>query len=197
MAFPKNDLDQRLALVRPEDTVRGLIFNAVLLLAERQLGPDSAARLREPLFKRSPVDFFSYSAVDAIRLLYATSEALEKAGRYPTQEDAVRACGAAAVTGFFSSTVGQTLTRLIGKGDPKRLLSNAPTAYSTLVSYGRREYTVLHERHVRLSFQGDMQPVQFHEGVLQEALKAIQCNGRVVGTPHGYFAADYDITWES
>ncbi|WP_338864134.1 TIGR02265 family protein [Myxococcus stipitatus] len=196
MAFAKNDLDQRLALVRPDDTVRGLIFNAVLLLAEKQLGPDMASRLREPIFKRSPVDFFSYPAVDAIRLLYSTSEALARAGRYGTQEEAVRACGAAAVTGFFSSTVGQTLTRLIGKGDPKRLLSNAPTAYSTLVSYGRRDYNVVTERHVRLSFHGDMQPVQFHEGVLQEALKAIQCKGSVVGTPHGYFAADYDIVWE-
>lgn len=196
MAFAKNDLDQRLELVRPEDTVRGLIFNAVLMLAEKQLGPDMASRLREPIFKRSPVDFFSYPAVDAIRLLYSTSEALVRAGRYGTQEEAVRACGAAAVTGFFSSTVGQTLTRLIGKGDPKRLLSNAPTAYSTLVSYGRRDYNVVTERHVRLSFHGDMQPVQFHEGVLQEALKAIQCKGTVVGTPHGYFAADYDIVWE-
>jgi len=197
MAYPKNDMDQRLALVRPEDTVRGLIFNAVLNLAERQLGPDAAAKLREPLFKRSPVDFFSYSAVDAIRLLYATSDALARAGRFGSQEEAVRACGAAAVTGFFSSTVGQTLTRLIGKGDPKRLLSNAPTAYSTLVSYGRREYSVVAERHVRLAFEGDMQPVQFHEGVLQEALKAIQCNGTVTGTPRGYFAADYDIQWEA
>ncbi|WP_342375804.1 DUF2378 family protein [Myxococcus stipitatus] len=196
MAFEQNDLDQRIALMRPEDTVRGLIFNALLLLAERQLGADMASRLREPFFKRSPVDFFSYPAVDAIRLMYATSEALVTAGHYGTHEEAVRACGAASVTGFFSSTVGQTLTRLIGKGDPKRMLSNAPTAYSTLVSYGRREYNVVTERHVRLSFHGDMQPVQYHEGVFQEALKAIQCKGTVVGTPRGFFAADYDIVWE-
>src|SRR5687767_12522358 len=111
MVSPKNEMEQRIAVARPADTVRGLIFNSVLNLSERQLGLEAAAKLREPIFKRSPVDFFSYPAVDFLRLLYAASDAL--APRYGGHEEAVRACGAAAVTGFFQSTVGQTLTRLI------------------------------------------------------------------------------------
>ncbi len=194
MGFPQNDFEQRLAVIRPNDTVRGLVFNAVFNLTERQLGAEAATRLREPFFKRSPVDFFSYPAVDALRLLYTTSEALTPV--YGSMEDAVRACGAAAVSHFFQSTVGQTLNRLIGKGDPKRLLSHAPTAYSTLVNYGRREYAVLGDKQVRLAFHGDMQPVQYHEGVLQEALSVIGCKSRVVGTPRGVTGADYVITWE-
>ncbi|GHG64772.1 TIGR02265 family protein [Comamonas sp. JC664] len=194
MGIAQTELEQRLAIIRPEDTVRGLVFNAVFMLAEKKLGAEAATKLREPFFKRSPVDFFSYPAVDAMRLLYATSEVLTP--HYGSMEDAVRACGAAAVTHFFQSTVGQTLNRLIGKGDPKRLLSHAPTAYSTLVSYGRREYAVLGDKQVRLAFHGDMQPVQYHEGVLQEALSVIGCKSRVVGTPRGMSGADYVITWE-
>lgn len=194
MASTRDELEQRMALARPDDTVRGLIFNAVLSLAERQLGAEAALQLREPLFKRSPVDFFSYPVVDLLRLMYATSDAL--APRYGSWEEAMRACGGAVSTGFFQSTVGQTLTRLTGLGDPKRLFSNAPTAYSTLVSYGRRVYSELGDKRVRLQFQRDMQPVAFHEGVLREALAAVGCRGEARGTPQGLDAAEYIITWE-
>ncbi|HZI15593.1 MAG TPA: DUF2378 family protein [Myxococcus sp.] len=194
MGSTKDDLERRIALARPDDTVRGLIFNAVLALAGRQLGPEAAVRLREPLFTRSPVDFFSYPAVDFLRLIYSTADALTP--RYGSHEEAMRAVGGAAVTGFFHSTVGQTLTRLIGQKDPKRLFANAPTAYSTLVSYGRREYSELGARRVRLHFQGDMQPVAFHEGVLGEALNAIGCRGQARGTPHALDEAEYLIGWE-
>ncbi len=189
-----DDLERRIALARPEDTVRGLIFNAVLSLAQRELGPEAASRLREPLFKRSPVDFFSYPVVDFLRLIYSTADAL--APQCGSREEALRVIGGATVEGFFRSTVGQTLTRLIGQKDPKRLFSNAPTAYATLVSYGRREYSELGERRVRLHFHGDMQPVEFHEGVLGEALKAIGCKGQAQGTPRALDEAEYVIGWE-
>jgi uncharacterized protein (TIGR02265 family) len=194
MGSTNDDLEQRIALARPDDTVRGLLFNAVLALAGQQLGPEAAVRLREPLFHRPPTDFFSYPVVDFLRLIYATADALTP--RYGSHEAALWAIGGATATGFFHCNVGHALKRLIGLKNPKRLFANAPTAYSTLVSYGRREYSELGERQVRLHFQRDMQPVAFHEGVLSGALGAIGCQGQARGTPRAVDEAEYLISWE-
>ncbi|ADO69394.1 Conserved uncharacterized protein [Stigmatella aurantiaca DW4/3-1] len=176
-------------------TVRGLIFNAVLGLVSRHQGEASAAELRGLVSKKSYIDFFPYPARDFLQLLYGAAEVLAPY-HGDSLDEAIRACGAAAVSGFFQSAVGRTLTNLIGRGDPKRLFSNAPTAYSTTVGYGQRTYTRLNDRAVRLHFRGDMQPVQFHQGVLEEALAAVGCKGRVRVRVLGLDEAEYTIEWE-
>ncbi|TSC32318.1 DUF2378 family protein [Corallococcus sp. Z5C101001] len=194
MAFPLDDLDRRIALTRPGDTVRGLSFAAVLRLTHQRLGRDTAERLRAPLMQRSPVDFFSYPAVDFLRLLAFASEALQP--EFGTRDAALRGCGEAIVGHFFDSTVGQTLLRLTsGGGDPKRLYSNAPTSYATAVSYGQREYQPLGDKRVRLAFKGDLLPVQVHEGILGGALTALHREGQVRGTERALGDSEFLIEW--
>jgi uncharacterized protein (TIGR02265 family) len=176
-------------------TVRGLIFNAVLGLVGRHLGEAVSVELRERISKKSYIDFFPYPAADFLQLLYSAAELLApKHGG--SLDEAIRACGGAAVSGFFQSAVGRTLTHLIGRGDPKRLFSNAPTAYATTVGYGQRTYVKLSEKAVKLHFVGDMQPVHFHKGVLEEALAAVGCKGRVTAKPFSMDEAEYTIEWE-
>lgn len=174
-------------------TVRGLIFNAVFKLVAQHEGEPAATNLRSAIAKKPLVDFFSYPVRDFLQILYGAAEKLEP--RYGSVEAAIRACGAAAISGFFQSGVGKTLTHIIGQGDPKRLFSSAPTAYATAVSYGQREYTALGERRVRLYFRGDMQPVEFHQGLLEEALRAVGCQGRVEVRKLGLEEAEYIIEW--
>ncbi|MFY0569572.1 DUF2378 family protein [Archangium lansingense] len=173
--------------------VRGLIFNAVFKLLAQHEGEQAATALRATIAKKPLVDFFSYPVRDFLQVLYGAAETL--APRYGSVEDAIRACGAAAIGGFFQSGVGKTLAHIIGQGDPKRLFSSAPTAYSTAVSYGQREYSNLGERRVRLHFRGDMQPVEFHQGLLEEALRAVGCQGRVEARKLGLEEAEYIIEW--
>jgi len=174
-------------------TVRGLIFNAVFKLVKQHHGDTVADTLRSSVSKKPLVDFFSYPARDFLQVLFKAAEQLTP--QYGSSEAAIRACGAAAVGGFFDSGVGRTLTSIIGKGDPKRLFSNAPTAYSTAVNYGRRECTVLGERKLCLRFTGDMQPVEFHQGLLEAALRGVGCQGRVEVRRLGLDEADYLIEW--
>ena len=175
-------------------TVRGLIFNAIFKLVAQHEGESAAAELRSAISKKPLVDFFSYPVRDFLQVLYGAGEKL--APRYGSVEAAIKACGAAAIGGFFQSGVGKTLTHIIGKGDPKRLFSSAPTAYGTAVSYGQREYTALGERRVRLHFRGDMQPVEFHQGLLEEALRAVGFQqGRVEARKLGLEEAEYIIEW--
>ncbi|MHA7633333.1 DUF2378 family protein [Corallococcus sp. M7] len=194
MSLPLDDLEERIALTRPGDTVRGLSFAAVLRLVHQRLGRDAAERLRAPLMQRSPVDFFSYPAVDFLRLLAFASEALQP--EFGSRDAALRACGEAIVGTFFESTVGQTLLRLTsGGGDPKRLYGNAPASYSTAVSYGQREYQALGDKRVRLFFKGDLLPVEVHEGILAGPLTALRREGSVRGTERGLGDSEFVIEW--
>jgi uncharacterized protein (TIGR02265 family) len=185
--------EQRMEIAPEGATVRGLIFNAVFKLVTQNLGETAAAELRATIAKKPLVDFFSYPVRDFIQVLYGAGELL--APRYGSVEDAIRACGAAAIGVFFQSSVGKTLTHIIGKRDPKRLLSSSPTAYGTAVSYGQREYSALGERRVRLYFRGDMQPVEFHQGLLEEALRVVGCPGRVEVNKVSLEEAEYLIEW--
>jgi uncharacterized protein (TIGR02265 family) len=185
--------DLRLGVTPEEATVRGLIFNAVFKLVASHQGETAAVELRTTIAKKPLVDFFSYPAKDFLKILYGAAERL--APRYGSVEAAIQACGAAAVGGFFQSQVGRTLTNIIGRGNPKRLFSSAPTAYATTVSYGQRTCTPMGERGVRLHFRGDMQPVEFHQGLLAEALRAVGCQGRVEVRKVSLDEAEYLIQW--
>jgi len=174
-------------------TVRGLVFNAIFKLLAQHQGEGAATELRSTISKRPLVDFFSYPARDFLQVLYGAAERL--APPYGSVDAALKACGAATIGVFFQSNVGRTLANIIGKGDPKRLFSSSPTAYATTVSYGQREYTALGERRVRLHFRGDMQPVEFHQGLLEEALRAVGHEGRVEVRKLGLEEAEYTIEW--
>ncbi len=194
MPSDKTDLAQRVAICKPEDSIRGFIFKSVYGLVEQRAGRTGVERLQQQLrVSKMPVDFFSYPAADFLRLIYMAADLLEP--QYPSVEDAFRACGAATVTGFFNSYVGHTLVKLIGMNDPKRLFSSVQTVYSTLVSYGRRSYEDLGPGRFQMDYVGDMQPIYFHEGALTEALRVMRGNGMVKGTAiavnHGRYLAEY------
>jgi uncharacterized protein (TIGR02265 family) len=189
------ELVRRLELVRPVHTVRGLAFNAILALVAEHAGEEASACLSQELGLRRIVDFFSYPASDFMRLLYAAAEPLMP--HLGTQQEAIRACGAACLNHFFySSTVGRALAKIMGKKDPLRAFSNTPIAYATLVNYGSHNCEVLGPRQLRLVFRGDMQPASFHEGTLSAALQVTGVQGKVTSTVHGLDHVDFLIEWE-
>ena len=185
--------DRRIRVTPETATVRGLIFNSVFKLVAQHVGENAALEVRTLISKKPLVDFFPYPARDFLVILYDAAERLTP--KFGSVEAAINACGAAAVSGFFQSAVGRTLTQIIGRGDPKKLFSSAPTAYGTTVSYGQREYKALSDRRVRLHFRGDMQPVEFHQGLLAEALRAVGFQGQVKATRLGLDEAEYLIEW--
>jgi len=194
MPSDKNELAQRIAICKPEDTVRGFIFKSVYGLVEQRAGSAGVDRVLQQLRgAKMPVDFFSYPVADFLRLLYAAADVLEP--QYGSVEDAFRACGASTVTGFFKSYVGNTLWKLIGGGEPKRALSTVHTVYSTLVSYGVREFQDLGDKRGLITFRGDMQPMYFHEGSLTEVLHVLCGNGKATGRALSLNHVEYTLEW--
>jgi uncharacterized protein (TIGR02265 family) len=189
------ELARRLELVRPVHTVRGLAFNAILALVTERAGEEAAQRLSRELGLRRMVDFFSYPAGDFVRLIYGAAELL--APQLGSEQEGLRACGAACLDHFFySSTVGRALAKIMGQRDPTRAFSNTPIAYSTLVNYGAHDYELLGDKRIRLTFRGDMQPAVFHEGTLAAALRVTGVQGTVTSTVHGLDHAEFLIEWE-
>lgn len=193
MPADRNDLQARLLLTQPSDTVRGFIFSSVLKLVEGHLGKPIAEKLRQPVSKGSIIDFLAYPAAGFLKLLYDAVDLLEPV--YGSPEGAFRACGASTVSGFFDSAVGQTLLKIVGAGDPRRAFSHVSTVYSTLVSYGERSATVVGDKKIKVTFKNDMQPVHFHEGALTAALKSIHARGTVKGTALARNHSEYLIEW--
>ncbi|OJH35555.1 TIGR02265 family protein [Cystobacter ferrugineus] len=194
MPSDKNDLAQRIAICKPGDTVRGFLFKSVYGLVEQRVGSSGTDRMLMQLrINKMPVDFFSYPAADFLRMLYTAVDLLEP--YYGSVDEATRACGGATVTGFFSSYVGNTLMKLVGLGDPKRVFASVDTIYSTLVSYGKRTSEELGPTSLRLHYRGDMQPITFHEGALREALKVLRGNGTATGKAMALDYGQYVLEW--
>lgn len=194
MPSDTNELAQRLALLQPGTTVRGLIFNALLGKVTEQAGGPASEQLCRELRLPRMVDFFSYPASDFLRLLYAASEVLEpQAGSFT---EALRVCGAATAHVFFGSSVGSALAKIIGQSGPKRAFASTPICYSTVMNYGTHEYEPLEGKRVRLVYRGNVQPVPYHEGILAAVLQAMGWKGTVTGTAHSLEHSEYIIEWE-
>ncbi|HYH95776.1 DUF2378 family protein [Hyalangium sp.] len=189
------ELARRLELVRPVHTVRGLAFNAILALVAEHAGEEASSRLARELGLQRIIDFFSYPASDFTRLLFTAAELLSP--HLGSEQEALRACGAACLHQFFYfSTVGRALAKIMGRKNPKRGFANTSIAYATLVNYGSHECEVLGARQLRLVFRGDMQPALFHEGTLSAALEVTGVQGKVTSTIHGLDHAEFLLEWE-
>lgn len=194
MPSDPNELAQRLALLQPGYTVRGLIFNALLGKVTEQAGSQTTEQLTRELRLQRMVDFFSYPATDFLRLLYAAAEVLEsQAG---SQAEALRLCGTATAHVFFGSSVGSALAKIIGQSGPKRAFASTPICYSTVMNYGTHEYEPLEGKRVRLVYRNNVQPVAYHEGILAAVLQAMGWKGTVTGTAHSLEHTEYLIEWE-
>jgi uncharacterized protein (TIGR02265 family) len=194
MPTDTNELAQRLELVRATYTVRGLMFNAVLDLVTEQAGRASTDKLVRELSLPRLNDFFSYPAVDFLRLLFAAADLLEP--HFGSIPEAFRVLGIASVQGFFGSSVGRALAKIVVQGDPKRAFSSTPICYSTMMNHGSHAYEPLEGNRVRLVFRGNMQPAPYHEGILTAVLSTLGWKGRVTSAVHGLDHTEYIIEWD-
>jgi uncharacterized protein (TIGR02265 family) len=189
------ELALRLQRVQPVHTVRGLAFNAILALVTEHAGEESSARLCRELGLLRLVDFFSYPASDFTRLVFTAAGVL--APHLGSEQEALRACGAACLHQFFyGSTVGRALAKIMGRKDPQRGFANISIAYATMVNYGTHECEGVGTRKLRLVFRGDVQPALFHEGTLAAALEVSGVHGKVTSTVHGLDHAEFLLEWE-
>lgn len=188
------ELAQRLAATRPEDSVRGLFFNAVLQHVEERCGLDARRELVPASREGGYRDLRSFPATEFLALLFAGLETVRV--RHPEVDSAsfFYACGEASVR-KFQSGIGAIFFGVLGRADRHRLGGQGPRAYATAVSYGKRSYTEEGEKLGRFRVDGDMLPPDYHRGVLEASYRALGHPARVALEVRAIDAVDYLITW--
>src|SRR4051812_40437367 len=116
MPTDRAELERRLAVFRPKDRVRGVFFNVVFKLVEKQSGDGAVAKVKPATLPEKLSDLQSYPATDFARMLYDAADLLEP--KYGSVEAALRACGEAGVDSFAATGAGSLFLNILGRADP-------------------------------------------------------------------------------
>jgi uncharacterized protein (TIGR02265 family) len=194
VAVSTTDLEERLSLAAPGDTVKGVLCNAALTAVGRVLDSSAADSCRAASGERRFIDFFNYSISSFLRLSFTAAElSRSKLGGL---DAAFRTLGKQAVDDFLSTAAGKTL-RSLGHREPHRLLATLPSAYRTALNHGERHIQLAAEGRCVLKMRRDFLPHPYHEGVLSALLSSLGMGvAQVLGRRVGVLDADYEITWE-
>jgi uncharacterized protein (TIGR02265 family) len=191
---PRKQLEQRLALAGPEDTCRGIFFNAVLDGVKALAGAEMEARCREATGQRKFVDFFSYPVSGFIQMSLLVVEVLgpKMGGAWQV----LRWMGEQSTESFLSTVAGKTALMLAGT-NVKRLISHLPSSYKASLSYGERTVVWTGERSGRFVFKRDFMPAAYHEGAIAKAVERAKVrNIQVRGRETGPLDTEYELTWD-
>lgn len=192
MPSNKTELAARIAATRPTDSVRGLFFRVVFELVEQKGGKQALQQVRTGALARHISDLRTYPAADYLTLLYAAADVLENT--LGPQDAVFNACGRACVQ-HFSQGPGQIVFGILGKGNPQRLFAQTAVAFSTVVTYGKREHRPAGPNSCILAYRGDMQPPAYHVGIFEGAMESLGFQGRVAARRLAIDSVDYEISW--
>jgi uncharacterized protein (TIGR02265 family) len=187
------ELEQRLALARPEDTLRGFFFTAALKVVRNECDETVWRRCLEASGEGRFMAFFSYPIGSLLRLLYTAAWALnEKHGGF---DAAMRHLGRQVVPDYLESSAGRLLT-MLPVGAPKLVLGNLPPAYRTTVLHGECSVRWTGANQCLLLIQGNALPAPYLEGALRSLFESLkQKHVKVVGRQAGPLESEFSLSW--
>jgi len=165
MTFDAAEQAARLELARPEHTLRGQFFQALVASTQAAIGAEAAQRQLAP---RRWTFFLNYPLADFLRLLARATDALE--GPAGSRQAALRRLGEGCTDNFFASPVVKTALLLVEK-DPSKFLATVPRAYRTAMSHGTRTFEKLSPARARLTFREELLPMNLIHGSIAGGFK--------------------------
>ena len=110
-------------------------------------------------------------------------------------EEAFYQVGYRVTAGVLGSLVGHTL--LAFGRSPRALMTQVPTAYRAMASYGQRFVAWDGERRCRIDFEHEFLPIAYLRGTVQAALDAAGCKEpRLVARAPAFMHAVVEVSWE-
>lgn len=191
----ERQLRHRMAMASPTDTVRGMFFNGALEVARALGGSEAADRCQQVIGEKRIIDFFNYPVA---ALLQVSLEIIRLAGANTGGHAGVlRRMGTQAARDFLASAPGRTMVMLTDK-NPRRLISQFPASYRTVVSFGERKVAWPGgDRAGVFSAQRDFLPPAYMKGLLQGVLETVGAQGvNVSGRPTGMLDSEYEVSWQ-
>jgi uncharacterized protein (TIGR02265 family) len=190
----REELEQRVALATPSDTVRGVFFLGTLDAVKTLAGEAGVRQCLEVGGEARFVEFFNYPVGSYLRMNEVAARVM--APECGGWEEAQRRLGRRATVDMLRSATGRAL-QLVSRGETRRLVANLPSAYRAAVNYGERTVVWEGPSRGRVIMQRDFMPCAYHEGVLRAALEGMKV--RVVevrGLRMGVLDAEYLFAWE-
>jgi uncharacterized protein (TIGR02265 family) len=193
MPVDRGELEQRLAQMTPQHTVRGMFFRAAHQAIGRQASKEDTERLASYV-PRKVVDMFMYPAADYLRLLHEGADSIEP--HFASSAAALAHLGSQVVVAFFDSPIGRTV-KLAAAGRPRAVLVTLPMNYSVSCSWGRRAVRFTGEKSAVVDFFEEFIPAPVHAGVVEVGLGIFGGkNVRAVPRQASLLEAAFDVAWE-
>ncbi|HYO70882.1 MAG TPA: TIGR02265 family protein [Archangium sp.] len=189
----EQELQRRLSLATPADSVRGLAMNTVLQAVREELGDAAVERCLEQCAEKSFRSFFFYPVSDYLRVLYTGAWMLSRtSGGF---DNAVRRMKKGLAPGFLSSVVGKAFL-LSGIG-PRQLIHNLPVAFRATASFGESEVRWTGPRSGLLLTKRDFLLYMNHEGGLQSLFRSLGVSSAWTrGRQTGPLENEVEFSWE-
>ncbi|HEX8822232.1 MAG TPA: TIGR02265 family protein [Archangium sp.] len=189
----EQELQRRLSLATPADTVRGLSFHTSLDAVRADLGEAAAAHCLAQVPEKSFRSFFHYPISDYLRVLYTSAWMLSD--RHGGFDNAIRRIAGGMAPGFLASTVGKAFL-LLSKEGPKHLINNMPVAFRAAASFGEVSLHWVGPRHGLLHIRRDFLLYMNHEGGLLGLFRALELPGtRIYGRQVGPLDNEIEFSW--
>lgn len=193
----EQELEHRLSLTTPADTMRGMFFRSVQEAVHAMKGEAAVeACLEEGGSVRSFVDFFAYPTGDFLRVLRRSTWVLS--GAVGGFEETMRMLGHLGTAAFLGGLAGNVM-QVLFTGTPRRVLENLPMSYKVMMPTGGALSVVwLGHTSCRVCFSRDFLPRPYVEGSLEAQLKKSGAHSlRITGRLTGALSSEYDVSWET
>ena len=190
----KEELEWRLSLLDPAESLRGVVFNSVLEVV-RQLGDEHAVeRCLEVAHEGRFMDYFNYPFRSLIEMTYTAAQLL--GNKYGSFEKALWQMGYQSATSFYSSTAGRAVL-LLARGGPARLLDTLPAAFHTTWKSAEVTTRLTGPRSAILTYKRDFMPPPWTEAGFMGTFVAAKVKGfKITAHPLNPLDTEYEFTWE-
>lgn len=187
------DSAERLARLRPRDTLKGLYLRRYLEVFGELGGPVLAQRGLEALKERRIFDFLNYPYSGVVQMALAVCD--ELAPRYGGVDPWLHEMGQLAATSYLRSLLGRAFLASFNPS-PRSMLVGMPWAISSTFNFGQR--SVLFPGLNRCVFQcrREFSAAPSNAGAVRAAIEAVGARDvRVDITLLDLFNYDLDVTW--
>jgi uncharacterized protein (TIGR02265 family) len=190
----EQELQRRLSLATPADTVRGMSFHNVVEAVREDLGEEAVAHCVAQCTEKHFKSFFFYPVSDYLRALYAAGWMLSD--RHGGFDPAIRRISGGLAPGFLASVVGKAFLLLTTEG-PRHLLNNLPVAFRATASFAEVSVKWVGPKHGLLITKRDFILHLAHEGGLHGLFRALGVQKvRVRGRQTGPLDNEVEFSWE-
>jgi len=191
----RSDTAERLARLKPADTIKGLFINRYLEVFRSHAGDAFVARCYAVMGHPHFFDLINYPYSVLVRLGPLASR--ELVPKFGSVHRWLWELGREATDGYLSSTLGRAFLATF-RPSPKTMLTGMPWAIATCFTFGKRTVIFTGESSAIFRCRFEYSPAPANAGAVQCAVEASGGRDvRVEINPFDVFNYDLEISWTS